>query len=299
LTTVTKIFVVLVCLFAFIFTPMAIQFAARTSDWQQMAVQYQDAAQSAQANMRSALAVAASEETYYKSLLEEKENEILEMQRQKEQLNQQLNGLVRERDQLARSRDGLETATELLSGQLEVSRQHNEKLQQTKEKALENERTLRTQNISLSDMVKKLNAQLAILQQQFREQKEIAHNYREENADLRRKLQIGRAGEPMTTTPTPTAEAARPVPQAPITGTVTSVHQNLASIDVGSAAGTQEGMRMVVLRDQGAGSRYVCDLEITSDVTPSEAVGQIKLEGELKVRSGDRVQDVVSFNARK
>jgi septal ring factor EnvC (AmiA/AmiB activator) len=298
LTTVTKIFVVLVCLFAFIFTPMAIQFAARTQDWQQMAIQNLDAAETAQANMRSALSVAASEETYYKSLLEEKENEILEMQRQKEQLNQQINNLVRERDQLSRSRDSLETATELLSGQLEVSREHNQELDQSREQALESERRLRAQNISLSNMVKKLNAQMDILQQKLREQREIAHNYRQENRQLRRQMQVGQAGEPMTTTPTPTAEAAQPTAEAPISGTVTSVQGDLASIDVGSAAGVQPGMRMVILRGEGPNARYVADLEITSDVTPNEAVGRIKLEGDLKVRSGDQVQDVVSFNAR-
>ena len=49
MTTVTKIFVILVCLFAFIFTPMAIQFAARSYKWRDLAQQYQDSAETAHA----------------------------------------------------------------------------------------------------------------------------------------------------------------------------------------------------------------------------------------------------------
>jgi len=36
-STTTKIFIVLVCLFAFLFTPMTIQFVARTHNWRKLA----------------------------------------------------------------------------------------------------------------------------------------------------------------------------------------------------------------------------------------------------------------------
>ena len=45
MTPVTKIFVVLVCLFAFIFTPLAISFVARSDNWKQLAQSWADQAE--------------------------------------------------------------------------------------------------------------------------------------------------------------------------------------------------------------------------------------------------------------
>ena len=89
----------------------------------------------------------------------------------------------------------------------------------------------------------------------------------------------------------PTAQPAAPAATSPIRGTVTRVQGSLATIDVGSTSGVRADMVMVVLRD-GA---YVCDLLITSQVTPTEAVGKVIVETDKRIRPGDKVEDAASF----
>lgn len=295
MTTLTKIFVILVCLFAFIFTPMAIQFAARTYDWRDLAIKYRDAAESAQAAAQSAKNVAVSTEINYQAQLQEKEKALLDAQRRNEELLVKITSLTQERDQLARSRDSLETSTTLLSGQMEVVQSQNQKLLDQKKDLVGSELELREKNISLSEMIKKLNADLVVLGQQLREQKEIAHQFRSENEQLRRQMKVGRAAEPFATTPTPTAQGTDIPSAAPINATVTAVKGNMASIDAGKASGVKPGLRLVVLRGDERNPEYVCDLEIT-EATPTEAVGKIMLEGDKRIRPGDRVQDDYSFS---
>ena len=61
MSTTTKIFIVLVCLFAFLFTPMTIQFVARTHNWQKLAQTYQDNALTSQIHNRNVIALTWAE----------------------------------------------------------------------------------------------------------------------------------------------------------------------------------------------------------------------------------------------
>jgi hypothetical protein len=72
------------------------------------------------------------------------------------------------------------------------------------------------------------------------------------------------------------------------------VQGNLATVDVGSSSGVREGMTMVVTRD----GEYVCDLVITSEVSPNEAVGEVRREQGKRIRPDDTVMDEATFNAR-
>ncbi len=296
MTTVTKIFVILVCLFSFIFTPMAIQFAARTYDWQKLAMQNKDAAEVNMAKAMSAQAVAASQQEYYNSLLARREDEANQLRARIEEGLLQIDKLIQERDQLRRSRDSLESSTTLLTGQLQVKEEVNKALAEAKEKALAGERDLQLRNTDLVQKNMQLQAELVIVKQKLHEQEEIAHNYRTENAQLRQQMNLGPGLPPLSSPPTPDALGVSAVAAAPIHGTVTAVdlNANMASLDVGSASGVKEGMVMVALRD----GQYICDLTITSKVTPTESVGQIKLEGDKRIRVGDEIIDLSSFNAQ-
>ncbi|NLX12025.1 MAG: hypothetical protein GXY44_00015 [Phycisphaerales bacterium] len=296
MTTVTKIFVILVCLFAFVFTPMAIVFAGRTYDWQRLAEQYKGSAEVHMAKAMSAQAVAASQQEYFNSLLARRDDEANQLRARIEEGLLQIDNLTQDRDQLRRSRDSLESSTSLLSGQLQVKEEVNKTLAETREQALANERDLQLRNTELVQKNMQLQAELVIVKQKLHEQEEVAHNFRTENAQLRQQINLGPGLPPLTSTPTPGAMAVSAVAAAPIHGTVTAVdlNANMASLDVGSASGVKEGMVMVAVRD----GQYICDLTITSHVTPTEAVGQIKLEGDRRIRVGDDIIDLNSFNAQ-
>lgn len=293
MTTVTKIFVILVCLFAFIFTPMAISFAARTYDWRAVATAAQDNAQVNAAAARHEKSLREAERARYETLLERSQDRVQAGERQIADLQLQLDALTQERDQLARSRDSWETSARLLTAELAVRSQHNQELEQAREGCLTRERELQATNVWMRDQLQMRNTELEVLRQQLNQRQQEIVAYRDENERLRRSLGVGRGGEPATATPSPNVEAATPATSAPIQGRVTEVRGKDASIDVGNASGIREGMRMVVVR----GNTYVGDLRITS-TTPNEAVGEILAAGDRQVRQGDSVIDEITFNTR-
>ncbi|MBI4580109.1 MAG: hypothetical protein HY718_10435 [Planctomycetes bacterium] len=295
MTTTTKVFVILVCLFALIFTPLAIQFAARSHNWKLTAENARDQAETAYANERSAYAVAAAEIEYYEDLLKTERGNLANAQLRIGELERELLKLREERDGLAASRDSWQNSAQLLTSQLNVELERNKNLSDAREKALARERELQTQNLQLADRVKELTAEVAILDQQAKQRVEELASFREENRKLREQLKLGQAGQ-VVATATPTAIAAAPLPTGPISGEVSDVKGPLATINVGSSSGVREGMVMVVTRN----GDYICDLEITGNVTPNESVGRVMYEeAGRRIRASDKIQDATSFETRR
>ncbi len=295
MTTTTKIFVILVSLFSFVFVPLAISFAARTHNWRKLADDYRSELAIAYANERSVMAIAASEIERHKALRDREGQRCQALDQQVKDLQTQTAELVRERDELARSRDDWTISTRLLTAEMAVRTQHNEELRDAKEKALERERELRIRNIQLNDRVKELDAKLVVVTQQLRQKLDEIAAHRDENERLRKASGLGTAGSILVSSPTPSARAEGAAAPSPIYGTVTKVLGSLATIDVGSLAGVQKGTRLVVLRN---GTEYICDLQITDQVQPTEAVGEVLLERDKRVQPGDKVEDAESFNRR-
>ncbi|MBP7934016.1 MAG: hypothetical protein KA354_05135 [Phycisphaerae bacterium] len=292
MTTITKIFVILVCLFAFIFTPLAVSFAARSNNWRKLTEDYASALEVANAHERSALAIAASEIERYKAMWKKENDQYQALQSQYSQLVKEKGDLTLKHDDLARSRAAWETSAGLLAAEMAVKSKHNEELGKAKEDALARERELRVRNLELSDRVKELSAQQVVLTQQLNQKIQEITAYRDENKRLR-EGSILSAASPAAASPTPTAQSTHAARTSPILGKVRAIRGTLATIDVGSSSGVQAGMRMVVLRN----GDWVCDLEITSQVLPTEAVGEIRLQAENKqIREGDVVEDAESFS---
>ncbi len=296
MTTTTKIFVILVCFFAFVFTPMAIQFAARTYNWKALAEDYQNNAKTALASERSAKAIAASEIQYYKSLRDDEQKRVLDAQQRIGEDERKIDTLTQERDQLARSRDMLETQLGVLTAEMKVKSKHNDELGDAKEKALARERDLQATSTWLTDQLNLKRAEADVLKQQLNQKLQEMVACREENDQLRKSTNIGRAGEPLTNSPSPSVEAASPAASSPIQGIVTEIKGNLAMIDVGSASGLKPDMVMVITRN--GFKEYIADLKITGDVSPNEAVGEIIAVSGKQVRKNDTVLDERSFNTR-
>ena len=294
MTTTTKIFVILVCLFAFIFTPMAIQFAAQQENWKSDADK-----------LRKNMEVAAARETSLRTILDNREadwqRQFSEDQRrfQQEQqraagLERQIAALTQERDQLARSREMLETQAGILAAEVSVKGKHNENLTEAKESAQARERELQTANAWLTDQLQLSRAEIDVLKQQLNQRQQEMIACRQENDDLRRSAHLGKAGEALTSVSGSTVQALSPAVRSRITGKVKQVSGDQVSIDVGSSSGVREGMRMIVLRN----GSYIGDIKITR-AAPGEAVGQVALLGPegKQIRPGDEVIDETTFSA--
>jgi uncharacterized protein (DUF3084 family) len=83
----------------------------------------------------------------------------------------------------------------------------------------------------------------------------------------------------------PEAREAASRPAVPISGTVTSVRGDLASINIGSAKGVQPGMQLIIYR----GADYVAKLRV-DQVDVSQAAGVIS-DKRLDPLQGDKVTD--------
>lgn len=296
MTTTTKIFVVLVCLFSFVFVPLAISFAAQTHNWRKLADEYRGELAIAYANERSVMAIASAEMERYRNLRNRDLQRIADLDNQVRELSRQLAELTAERDELARSREDWTVSARLLTAEMAVKTRHNEELLKAKEEALARERELRVRNLQLNDRVKELDNKLVVMSQQLRQKIDEVTAYRQENEQLRLSSGLGTtAARVMTSTPVPSAQAVSPPAAVPIRGSVTRVEGPLATVDVGSLAGLRPGTRMVVVRN---GSEYICDLEITGQIQPTEAVGRILLERDKRVRPGDTVEDAESWERR-
>ncbi|HPD31268.1 MAG TPA: hypothetical protein PLL20_14850 [Phycisphaerae bacterium] len=296
MTPVTKIFVVLVCLFAFIFTPLTIGFVAQSYHWKALATQYQENMSTMVATERAALASAASAVSHYQA---QRENDRLQMQSLSNdisRLEQRIEQLINEKEACDASRASWESSAQTLSAQLKVINNHNQALIEENSRLTKSEQDLRARNLSLQDRVEELSANSVTLAQQLRQKIEELTAVRQENDELRQSLQLGKAREALTSAAQPPAKAGIPTKVSEIRGSVTEVRLNegLASIDVGSTAGVAEGMVMAVVRD----GDYICDLIITDKVDPTQSVGKIAVQGSKQIRPGDTVIDERSLMAR-
>lgn len=296
MTPVTKIFVVLVCLFAFIFTPLTIGFVAQSYNWKELAEQYNSKMETALANERATLASAATAVSHYQEQREKDRLRAQELEGRIAQLEQQIQNLATEKKACDASRASWESSAQTLSAQLEVINTHNQALIKENGQLTKSEQDLQARNADLQDRVEELSANSVTLAQQLRQKIEEMTAVRQENDDLRQRLQLGKAGEALTSAARPSAQAGAPAPKSEIRGSVTEVRTNegLASIDVGSSAGIMEGMVMAVVR----GSDYICDLVITDKIDPTQAVGRIEVQDGKEIRPGDTVIDERSLMAR-
>jgi len=295
LTTITKIFVILVCLFAFIFTPIAVHFAATSYEWKDLAEQYRDVSATALARELNAIAVTTSEIQHHRSLRNSEHVRLIEARQRIDKMDRELDALIQERDQLSRSKDNWESSATRMSADLAVFNKYNQDLAKTNEQLLANERNLTADNNWLTTQLKERTAKIEILNQTIYQLQETVAYWKNENEKLRKESGLGTAGHtPTLSVPTPSAEATTPAAASPIYGTVTEVKGRFASIDVGSASGIRAGMTMVVLRK----SQYICDLTVTS-VDPNEAVAEIVPMGGERIRVKDQVVDLNSFQARR
>lgn len=292
MSTTTKIFIVLVCLFAFLFTPMAIQFVARTHNWRKLADTYRDIAEASQVHNRNVIALTFAE----KEALNDELERIRATQRKWEDENTKLKQDLAQVNAAYATLDldkiNLDTRNSLLAAAVKVKSDENQVLTEGNGKLRGSNDDLMTKNIELNDRVKELSAQLLIREQKLRMQEEENLAIRQENEHLRESGKAPASSVPGPVGPAPNVEPVGPAATSPIRGQVTDVQGNSAEIDVGAADGVKKGMVFVVMRD----GKYLGDLRIEV-VEPRSSVGTLELTGQGEIKKSDSVRDKASMEA--
>lgn len=293
MSTTTKIFIVLVCVFAFVFTPMTIQFVAQTYNWRQLATTYADVALSSQVHNRNVMALAFAEKQALHDELEKVRADQRALEDANARLGQELAKLKAAHETLRLDKVNLDTRNSLLAAAVDVKSNENKALTDANDKLRATNDDLMTKNVDLNDRVKELSAQTLIREQKLRMLEEENLAIRGENERLREGGKgVATAGAPGPVGPAPGVEAVGPAPTSPIRGQVAEVQGVSASVDVGAADGVKQGMVFVVMRD----GKYLGDLRIEV-VEPRESVGKLELTGQGEIKKGDSIRDKASIEA--
>jgi hypothetical protein len=290
-STTTKIFIVLVCLFAFLFTPMTIQFVARTHNWRKLAETYQDIALSSQVHNRNVIALSFAEKEALNDELEKMRATQRKWEDDNTKLKQELAQLNSSYATLDLDKLNLDTRNSLLTATVKVKSDENQVLVDNNSKLRANNDDLMTKNIELNDRVKELSAELLIREQKLRMQEEENLAMRQENERLREGKPVA-PNAPGPVGPAPAVEPAGPAATSPIRGQITDVQGNSAEVDIGAADGVKKGMVFVVMRE----GKYLGDLRIEV-VEPRTSVGTLELTGQGDIKKSDSVRDKASMEA--
>ena len=281
MSTLTKVFIVLMVIFSIAFTMTTISFVARTNDWKALAEDYRAEQLLVESHMRNLAAAHAAEKTVWLDAKKALDDRIAALETAQAV---HLSEIAELRDEGARLRaeksDG-EALAHRLASELQVAQsgwlEQRQQRQQIEKRNLELER----RNLDLNERVNEQTAQVLVLVQQQRQLEQQVNILREENAKLAGAGRVGVGQKPMDLAG---VKPVAPAAAAPIRGQIVEVRGKLATISVGSADGVQKGMVFIIHR----GSDYIGDIEIT-DVEPNLSAGRL-----LRTRATPRAKDMVA-----
>lgn len=294
MSTTTKIFIVLQCLLVLIFTPMTIQFVARTHNWKEVAEEFRKTALSSQILARNVTALNFAEKEQRADEFRKKDDQLRALNDKITSLSQEKRDLAADKARLTQENVSLDARNTMLAAAVKVKSDENLVLTESNKDLRTRNDTLTTKNVELGDRVRELSAAQLVLNQKIRMLEEENLVARQENERLR-----SLTGAPPSTAvgpvgPVPTAAAEGLAAPAPIRGKITSVEGTNALIDVGQSSGVRKGMVFVVHR----GGKYLADLRI-EDAQPNESVGRLELLGQGQVQAEDSVTDKASLEGMR
>lgn len=287
MSTLTKIFVVLMVMFSIAFTVTTISFVANTTGWKSLAEDYQQELKVVETHMRSLSAAQAAEKTSWLDSRREKESLIANLQSGQASQLADIAELQDEVAGLKAEKGDAEGLSRRLSNQLQVAqtgwKEAGDELDEVEKRSMQLDR----RNLDLNERVSEQTAQIVVLVQKQHLLEQQINILRDEAG------KVARGGGRSIATPEAIASTSmigvRPATKAssatPIRGRILEVQGSLATISVGSADGVREGMVFVIYR----GRDYIADLEI-SDTEPGISAGRV-MRAKTMPRTSDLVMD--------
>jgi hypothetical protein len=292
LSTLTKVFIVLLVVFSIAFSTMTVSMVAQTTDWRDTAMKFEEHARIADTNLRNMIAASAALEATARDTARGQLEKIAELEGQ---LQTNSGELARIRADLAKAeseRSSSETMNRALIAQLEMARSAEGEIRTQRDSIEKRNIDLERRNIDLSDRVNELTAQVSVLVEQRRQFEQQINVLRNENERLSRAGGQAPAAVGQEAPAGPAMGNVRPLtPAAPaaISGRVLAVSDNLVTISVGQVDGVRGDMVFVVHRD----GDYIGDLKI-SKVDPNQSAGRMVRSSRAPTR-GDLVTDAVAM----
>jgi hypothetical protein len=292
LSTLTKVFVILLVLFSVSFTAMTVSIVARTNSWKE---NYESAIEQklvAETNLRNLIASNAAELASARDTIKAQLEDVGDLEQELEKSVQRNDELEANLIQAASEKSTAEAINRALVSQLQVAQttaeEYRAQRDELEKQSIERER----RNIDLNDRVNELTARVAVFieqKRQFEQQINILRTENEKLAAAMRQPGLGATMEAASSAVLPGVSAQTPVSAMAVRGKILEVDGNRLTISVGSADGVKKGMVFVIHR---AGD-YVGDLKI-SHVAPDQSAGHL-IQSRLEPSPEDLVTDAVSI----
>jgi len=286
LTTLTKVFIVIIAVLAIVFSILVIQYTAMTENYKAQADQNLTRATAAEQELKGQASLSAIAQAHQSQVLRDMESQIAEL---RTQLATQTSELATERNKLlAEQQKGAALTGQVsqLSGMFQTADTERKQLQEQLTAIRQQLAALQGENFQVTQTNQELELQRQLYEKQIRLLKEQNVSLEETVAKLRQRMASPPGQDQARTAgsqgPVGSAQEAQ---AAPIMGQITEVRDSLAGISVGSAQGVKEGMEFIVYR----GGQYLGKLQVR-EVQPDASVGElVQVQG--AIHRGDNVTD--------
>lgn len=292
MSTLAKVFVVLLAVFSIAFTVMTVSVVAQMTNWKDTAVKYEQHARIADTNLRNLIAASAAD------LATARDSVRAQMQKSAD-LEAQLSGKTTEFNQLradlakaTAEKTSSESMSASLVNQLAAAESARGEYRKQRDDLEKRNIDLERRNVDLSDRVNELTARVAVLLEEKRQFEQQLNILKSENESFSRTSRAPASGATMES-PTGMAlggvDALTPLTVVAVRGHVLQVEGDLVTLSVGSADGVKKDMIFVIHR----GDNYVGDVRISA-VDPNQAAGRL-IRSTQSPSAGDMATDAVSL----
>lgn len=292
MSTITKVFVVLLVLFSVAFSTMTISVVARSANWKDTAQKYEQHARTADTNLRNLISASAADMATARDNVRLHREQNNRLQAKLHNNSSELAVIRTEIAQLKADKTSAEAMNRGLLARLNVAENAREEYHKQRNGLEKRGIDLERRNIDLNDRVNELTAQVSVMIEEKRQFEQQVKILQDQNSKL---SQGSRSPSGMVTfesasgTAMSGVDALSPVAATPIRGRVIEMNGKLVTISVGGSDGVKEGMIFVIHRD----GEYVGDVKIDL-VDPNSSAGRI-VRSSVNPGLGDMVIDAMGL----
>jgi len=293
LSTLTKVFTVVLVVFSIAFTTMTISIVAQSTDWRDTALKYEEHARVADTNLRNLIAASAAEIATARDSIKGNLEKIGELEGQVQTVNAEAAKIRSDMAKIESEKSSADAMNRGLLAQLQIAESARAEYRKHRDDVEKRSIELERRNIDLNDRVNELTDRISVLTEQKRQYEQQINILRGENQKISRAT--GRPTiemEQPASTSVANVKPLTPMGTKAISGKVTEVEGNLVTISVGSDDGVQKDMEFMVHRS----GQYVGKLQVQL-VNPNQAAGRMLGLSALAPSRGDEVTDSGAMGA--
>lgn len=288
MSTLTKVFTVLLVVLSIVFSVMTISVVAQTNNWRDTALKYETNARIADTNLRNEIAASAAMEATCRDAVRTHLARNGELESQMQTNNTELAKLRTDIARVEAEKSSAEAMNRGLLAQLESARSGESAIRKQLADIERRNIELERRNIDLNDRVNEQTAQIAVLDEQkrqYEQQLNVIRGEAEKLSNQGRRSMTNLGTENPAGAALPGVTALTPAGSSTIRGKVVDVSGNTVTISNGSADGVSRDMEFVISRND----QYVGDLKI-SHTEPNRAAGKL-VRSRTSPMVGDQVMD--------